>query len=114
MDDPRRRSLFELIATELHSARGQHVCTNAYPPTCNVDIAEQIMARVDRYADDIANPLRADLDNAERDNRRLADEVKRLEARLERARAEYEAHERAYDMVDGDLYETLFGTGGQR
>lgn len=81
MTDPRRRSLFELIATELHSTRGQHVCTNAYPPTCNVDIAEQIMARVDRYADDLVNPLRADLDHAERHARRLQQQIDRARAR---------------------------------
>jgi chromosome segregation ATPase len=75
-------------------------------------LTEDDEARIFDAVMPIVAELAADLDNAERDNRRLADEVKRLEARLERARAEYESHERAYDMVCGDLYQALFGTGG--
>ena len=38
--------------------------------------------------------------------------VAALEAQLDRLRADYEAHERAYDMVDGDLYRILYGIEG--
>lgn len=82
------------------------------PAHRNAIIWRAVQAALEAEDREVVNPLRADLDSAERDARRLAAEVKRLEARLERARAEYEAHERAYDMVDSDLYETLFGTGG--
>jgi hypothetical protein len=82
------------------------------PAHRNAIIWRAVQAALEAEDREVVNPLRADLDNAERDNRRLADEVKRLEARLERARAEYETHERAYDMVDGDLYQILTGTGG--
>lgn len=82
------------------------------PAHRNAIIWRAVQAALEAEDREVVNPLRADLDSAERDARRLAAEVKRLEARLARARAEYEAHERAYDMVDSDLYEALFGTGG--
>lgn len=47
------------------------------------------------------------------DAQRVVDAVNRvavLEAQLERIRADYWAHERAYDMVDGDLYRILYRT----
>jgi hypothetical protein len=45
------------------------------------------------------------------DAQRVVDAINRvaaLESQLERLRAGYWAHERAYDMVDGDLYRLLF------
>lgn len=78
-DNPSRASLYQYIATELCLARGRHVCGNTSPPPCNLERAEQIMERVDRYAVmPIVAELAADLDHAERENRRLRAENDRL------------------------------------
>lgn len=78
MNDPNRTSLYQHIATELCDARGRHVCGNTSPPPCNLERAKQIMERVDRYASKRADELAADLDHAERENRRLTADLAKL------------------------------------
>lgn len=48
---PEFRSLHLYLAMELHVARGRHVCTNSMPPSCGLDVADELMTKVARLLD---------------------------------------------------------------